>query len=156
MFIDVSKGQESSVPLTRDRGKQTVPRAFSGYNRGGEQFSHGLFLILMVDGDKDWLKRTPEEKKAVRGLVRFVRMGQSGHFMVAFVNIKGHRIYLSGTYGADGLLKDVPHAVYELGLDLPPELYEAWAKGGGHNSAGSEAEAMHRWAQENLKRLRNQ
>lgn len=126
-----------------------------GLNRSGEQFSHGLFLLLMVDGSKDWLRRTPEEKKAVRGLVRFVRMHQFGHFMMARLTVTGHKLSLSGTYGSDGLLLDVPKEVFELGLDLPSELYEAWAKGGGHNSAGSEARVMHKWGLDNMKRLRN-
>ena len=122
----------------------------SGYNRHGEQYAHGLFLILMVDGSKEFSQR---DRKAVRGLVRFVKMGQLGQFMMAKVKIKSHQIVLSGAYGADGLLKDVPGDVYALGLDLPPELYEKWAKSDGHNSTGNEEPAMRKWAKENLTKL---
>lgn len=138
------------------RCKLFIQISKSGYNRHGEQYAHGLFLILMTDGSKEYFKRTVEEKKAVRGLVRFVKMGQLGHFMMARVKIKGHDISLSGDYGADGLLKEVPGEVYELGLLLPSELYELWAKDDtGHNSAGSEGSAIRKWAKENLARLRN-
>lgn len=118
-----------------------------GYNRHGEQFCHGYFLILMA--------RENGDRKDVRGLIRFVRMGQLGHFMMARLTVKKHKLSLSGSYGADGLIMTVPDEVFELGLPLPTELYEAWAKGDGWNSAGSEAPLMTKWAKENFKRLRN-
>jgi hypothetical protein len=61
---------------------------------------------------------------------------------------------LSGCYGADGLLRDVPSEVFALGTPLPQELYDAWNKGGGHNSSGSEELLMQEWAKKNLKQLR--
>lgn len=56
------------------------------------------------------------------------------------------KIHLSGAYGADGLIRDVPPEVYALGVDMPKELHEKWNKGGGHNSVGSEAPDMDAWA----------
>lgn len=111
----------------------------------GEQRARGFFLVLMSPDDDARLSGVE-----FRGLVRSVEMRQSGHFMTGQLEVKVgpdvHRIRLSGAYGADGLVRDVPRAVYELGKPLPVELREAWNKGGGHNSAGSEAGAMDAWA----------
>ena len=89
----------------------------------------------------------------VRAVVRDVALRQLGHWMTGQVRISGHPVSLSGAYGADGLTREVPRAVFELGVPLPPELYEAWSKGGGHNSAGSAAPDMAQWARDNLKAL---
>ena len=71
--------------------------------------------------------------------------------MMARLTVKGHKLSLSGSYGADGLTKDVPKEVYELGVDLPDELRKAWSEGGGWNSAGSEGPKMFEWAQSIMK-----
>lgn len=123
----------------------------SGYRRDGQGFAHGRFLILMYPPMPFPFPKDQERPK-VRGLVRHVRMWQSGHYMVAFVRIKGHRIYLSGTYGSDGLINDVPQEVYDLGTDLPQELYDMWAKGGGWNSSGKEGPSMQKWGEELMKK----
>jgi hypothetical protein len=86
----------------------------------------------------------------LRAIVRYVRLRQLGHFMMGSARVGKTRLTLSGSYGHDGLPVTVPDEVYEAGAPLPPELYEAWNKGGGWNSAGSEAEAMRRWAKQNL------
>jgi hypothetical protein len=86
----------------------------------------------------------------LRGIVRYVRMRQFGQFMMGSAKVGKTRLVLSGSYGSDGLPKSVPDEVYEMGLPLPQELYEAWNKGGGWNSAGREGEAMRRWAKANL------
>lgn len=62
------------------------------------------------------------------------------------IGCTGTYISLSGAYGADGLIREVPAEIYKLGTDLPKELYDAWNKGDGHNSAGSEAVLMDAWA----------
>lgn len=119
-------------------------------DRQGSQHSQGAFLILMSPANLDVLggqkRRLPH-----RGLVRFVRLSQSGHFMVGSVKVRSqsgtlHTIPLSGAYGADGLIREVPNEIYSIGTDLPEELREKWNEGGGHNSAGSEASAMDAWA----------
>jgi len=117
-----------------------VTTSNSGYTRGGEQFSHGRFLVLMADDDRD------ADRTKVRGLVRFVRMRQMGHFMMARLVVAGVELSLSGAYGADGLILTVPSKVYAVGYDLPPDLYTAWANGGGWNGAGSEARKLREWA----------
>lgn len=92
------------------------------------------------------LMRPSDDRKAkIRGIVRHVKMHQIGHFMMGTMIVAGHKITLSGTYGSDGLACDVPHEVYELGVDLPDELYEAWNKGEGWNEAGKEGLAMFDW-----------
>jgi hypothetical protein len=90
----------------------------------------------------------------IRALVRFVSMEQFGHFMMGHARVHGHKITLSGSYGSDGLPDSVPDAVYEIGVPLPQELYDAWKNGGGWNGAGSEGPAMREWALAHLKELR--
>jgi hypothetical protein len=110
--------------------------------RNGQR-ARGRFLILMQPEDIaiGEISTTP-----VRALVRYVEMAQIGHFMMGTLTLKGHAISLSGAYGHDGLILDVPREVYDMGVELPADLREAWNKGGGHNSAGSEGPAMKAWA----------
>jgi hypothetical protein len=82
----------------------------------------------------------------IRAIVRYTRLRQFGHFMMGFARVNGHRLTLSGSYGSDGLPMSVPDVVYNLGTELPQDLYDAWNKGGGWNSAGSEAPSMRQWA----------
>jgi hypothetical protein len=82
----------------------------------------------------------------MRGIVRYVRMRQLGHFMMGSAVIGKHRITLSGSYGSDGLPKTVPDEVYEAGVEIPKELHDKWNTGGGWNCAGSEADDMRAWA----------
>ena len=77
-------------------------------------------------------------------------MHQCGHWMMGSARAFGHKISLSGSYGGDGLPCDVPMAVYEKATLVPKELIEAWNKGEGWNSAGTEAPAMAKWAVETL------
>jgi hypothetical protein len=86
----------------------------------------------------------------MRGIVRYVRMRQLGHFMMGSARVGKTRLTLSGSYGSDGLPTTVPDEVYEMGVALPQTLYDAWNNGGGWNTAGSEADAMRQWAKENL------
>jgi hypothetical protein len=75
--------------------------------------------------------------------------------MMGSAKLGDYQTTLSGSYGSDGLPETVPDDVYcRFGLELPDELYDAWNNGGGHNSAGSEAVAMRKWALENLKELK--
>ena len=82
----------------------------------------------------------------LRGIVRSVALRQLGHWMMGTTRIGNNTISLSGAYGQDGLPKTVPQDVWERGTPLPDDLYEAWNKGGGWNSCGSEANAMRKWA----------
>jgi hypothetical protein len=85
-------------------------------------------------------------KEKIRGIIRKVALHQLGHFMMGTARIKNHSITLSGSYGGDGLPKDVDPDIYILGTVLPDELREAWNTGGGWNSCGTEAPAMVKWA----------
>ena len=113
------------------------------YDASGQQGTRRAnFLILMQPGYN--------HKAPIRAIVRKVAMRQFGHFMMGIARIKGHSITLSGSYGADGLTCNVPQDVYDQGIVLPDDLVQAWNKGGGWNSAGSEAPMMRKWARENL------
>jgi hypothetical protein len=92
----------------------------------------------------------------LRAFVRRVAMQQVGHFMMGECRLFGTTVTLSGSYGSDGLPKTLPRAIWERGLEVPQELRDAWNKGGGHNAAGNEAEAMAEWAWENLDKLESQ
>jgi len=91
----------------------------------------------------------------IKAVVRKVALRQLGHWMMGKARIYGHNFTVSGAYGGDGLTMDVPQEVYDrLQVELPDSLVEAWNKGGGWNSAGSEAPMIREWALENLDRLR--
>jgi hypothetical protein len=110
-----------------------------GYYRGTEQcHTRAPFLILVQPMD-----RSSDE---IRALVRKVALHQCGHFMMGSARVKGHRVPISGAYGGDGLPRSVPKEVYEAAIPVPGELVDAWNKGGGWNSSGSEAPAMREWA----------
>lgn len=114
------------------------------YYRGSEQCSQrGLFLIL-IQPERATIGETcaPENTYAV---VRKVALSQCGHFMMGRANISGKWHTVSGAYGSDGLPMSVDVLPRDARL-LPRDLYDAWSKGGGWNSAGSEAPAMRAWA----------
>lgn len=138
------------------------------HDSNGETICHGKFLILMEreepfepsengmfirnDGSKFWIgQRLENPKPPVRAIVAHVKMRQSGHFMVGFASIADDKIYLSGAYGNDGLIKRVPPKIWYKGIELPFELYQLWANGGGWNSCGNEAEQLKIWAKQTFK-----
>jgi hypothetical protein len=126
---------------------------FSGYNSAGEQIrQRGLFLLFVqCDGRECQTSDCAKFKVCVRK----VAMRQLGHWMMGSANVGGKWHTVSGSYGGDGLPITVPHDIYSrLTVELPPELHEAWNKGGGWNSAGSEAAAVREWALSNLEALR--
>ena len=125
-----------------------IERTYVYYEGTTQVAGPGKFLILMQDKDAP-INAKPE----IRALVRKVKMKQCGHWMMSTNRILGHEFVLSGSYGSDGLLLQVPVEVFNIGVPLPDELYEAWNNGGGHNSAGSEATLMRIWAHENIKQL---
>jgi len=114
---------------------------------GEQRTGKGLFLILIQN------KHLPTGRGNTRAIVRKVALRQLGHFMMGSTIIKGHTISLSGAYGNNGLVVDVPTEVYEMGVEIPDELYERWNNGGGGNSCGSEAPYFKTWALENIKQL---
>lgn len=112
---------------------------YTHYRDGSQCRSRGLFLILvqLADGPASG---------EIRGIVRKVAMKQLGNFMMGRARVKGETVILSGAYGGDGLPCGVSANVFSAGVKLPDELRDAWNKGGGWNSAGSEADAMRAWA----------
>ena len=91
-----------------------------------------------------YLQKTTSHK--IRAIVRYVRMRQMGPWMMGAARVHGESITLSGSYGSDGLPCSVADEVYQIGVELPDELYQAWNTGGGWNGAGSEAKTMRAWA----------
>lgn len=116
----------------------------TGYDKDGQQYStRGKFLLLV--------QPKGDSTVPIKACVRSVTLRQCGHWMMGFAMLYRQRITVSGAYGADGLICDVPQEVYDkLRVELPKELCEAWNKGDGWNSAGKEAPAMRQWALQNL------
>jgi len=116
-----------------------------GYTRNEQQTARGLFLVLLSRG------------KELRAVVRYARMVQCGHFMMASVPVGSDRVTLSGTYGSDGLPVDGERypGAWEKGVVVPEDVAETFWKGeGGHNGAGSEGPTMKAWAKANMRQLR--
>jgi hypothetical protein len=113
--------------------------AFRYYEGTEQRTSRAPFLILAQKGDD----------KQIYAFIRLVALRQLGHWMMGSANINGKWKTVSGSYGNDGLPIDLD----ELPLDakpIPAELYDAWNKGEGWNSAGKEAPLMRDWALLNL------
>ena len=127
-----------------------IEKVLGGYDRHGQQVARrGLFLIL-VQQEAKWVDGKFVLPKEIRALVRKVALHQSGHFMVGRARAFGERIHIDGAYGSNGLPRTVSDRVFERAVPLPDDLRELWNKGGGHNSAGSEAGALREWALANL------
>lgn len=103
---------------------------------GGQHARRGHFLLLVSSDD------LPFGPDNFRAAVRKVALHQVGHFMIGYARLFGHTFVVSGTYGSDGLPMTVPHDVFLRCTPVPRALYDAWAYGGGHNSAGLEASDM--------------
>lgn len=117
------------------------------YDRYGQQKSSGAFLMLLAD----------KPGGELRAVVRHVRMEQVGQFMTGHAVVKGERVWVSGTYGHDGLPMDADKhpATWALAVKVPDELARFyWTDDSGHNSAGREGPSMRDWALANLKALR--
>ena len=142
------------------------------YYQGTSQACDGRFLMVF----------SKTGSSELRVLVRRAEMRQSGHFMTCFVNVKSEHakaeadpelkrpevirgvqhvydgyfhIWLSGAYGHDGLPIDADQypGLWEHLHPVPADLTEAFWKGGGHNSAGSEGPQMKEWAESKIKEL---
>lgn len=146
--------------------------------RYGEARSSGLFLMLCQPpmiwneyNDDGTLKKRGltfaehGEKYPIRAIVRSVQLSQFGHFMSGRMkfsarSLRGRddefpimsdvEVYVEGTYGNNGLIRDVPMPVYNIGTELPADLREKWARGDGWNSAGSEGPDIEEWAFHNM------
>ena len=153
------------------------------YDRFGSQRAAGPFLMLfsnrVIYPD---CARIASGRYAVRALVRYCRMQQCGHFMMGSVVVASrlaqaanetvpiqdrtdrwwkvrdgaYRIGLSGPYGADGLTLEAADwpGLWDQLHPLPDELVEQFWQGGGHNSAGAEGPAVHEWAAQQARQLR--
>jgi hypothetical protein len=125
----------------------------SGYNRNGEQYARGPFLIVF---SQDKYKTPGADPRALRAAVRTVSMHQCGHFMMGRTKLGQHQVTLSGSYGRDGLTCDPSEreGLWDTLLPVPKDLEDQFWAGGGHNTSGSEGPAMREWALANEKQLR--
>ena len=134
-----------------------------GYDRNGEQFARGSFLIVFSHNKFKWAEETgkhwnefPKEmERKLYACVRHVSLRQLGHWMMGTARIAGQSLTLSGSYGSDGLPCDyekLTEAARTKLTEVPTELAEEFWRGGVHNCAGSEAAAMRKWALETFKR----
>lgn len=124
-----------------------------GYTKDGAQKASGWFLLLLKPDYEVGTEAYEETKEDLRGVIRKCHMEQMGHYMMGEVRIAGDTHTVTGTYGNNGLPKSIDPEIWENAVPLPDELYDKWATGGGWNSAGSEAEAMQEWAEENFDQL---
>lgn len=129
----------------------------SGYNRDGEQFCEGKFLIIFDHpDDKDFSK-----KRELCCLVKNVHMRQVGNWMMALVTFPSYVLSLSGSYGGDGLPCS-PHSddgrnwLRQLWPRLhvvPPEIVDLFWNDNGHNSSGKNGPAIRDWATAHITEL---
>lgn len=122
-----------------------------GYDRHGQQRTAGSYLIVACSDVR------VGQHKEMRALVRYVRMHQTGHFMMGTVTVSGVKVGLSGGFGSDGL----PLSQSEVGalwphmLPVPEELATRyWTDSSGHNSVGNTSDDFRTWALNNIKVLR--
>lgn len=119
----------------------------SGYDRSGQQVRRrGLFLLFVQPKN--------DTSSPIKCVVRKVALQQIGTWMMGRARIYGHSVTVSGAYGGDGLPCHVPQEIYDRAtVMLPSELYDAWNKGSGWNSAGTKAKSVRQWALDHLEEL---
>ena len=123
----------------------TVTRG--GYDRHGQQFAHGPFLIVVLGSDTPF--------REARAFVRHARLHQCGHFMMGVAQVGKRQLHLSGSYGSDGLPKHAAQEVYDAAVPIPADIMEVWATStSGHNGPGDEYGASRRGADANISELR--
>ena len=83
-------------------------------------------------------------------VVRKVALHQLGHWMMGRVRLGAEWATVSGAYGDDGMPMNVD-VLPKDAKPLPLDLYNAWCKGEGWNSAGSEVRVMVEWAKREFK-----
>lgn len=120
----------------------------AGYNRDGNQFAQGYFLMLFCRPDaKETYEQSEHEK--LYACVRYVRLSQLGHWMMGYAHVGGKKFTLSGELGNDGL----PMSSGKFGNDpaiamgewkrllprltlLPKEIAARYWTDSGHNAVG--------------------
>lgn len=138
----------------------------ASYNRHGEQFCNGDFLIIAQDHN------SPDMKPELRCIIRYTHFEQFGNWMMGNVRVGNARLVLSGDYGSDGLPFNLTSAFQingskeeRISLEyanalflsfhkLPVKLQCALWDGGGWNQGGTERELLKKWALENEWNLR--
>ena len=128
---------------------------------GTEQHTGRQWFLLLVEPGKKVKSLSGYEYYASdmggprpRAIVRKVALGQLGHFMMGYAHAFGHKIPCTGDYGNLGLICSVDKDVYDKAVELPEEVYQAWATDTtGWNSAGKSGVPLRKWAIENFSEL---
>jgi hypothetical protein len=133
-----------------------IRKSQGGYNRHGEQFARGSFLMIFAHNEFKaaeelgipWSEVNLDGRK-LYACVRHVSLKQMGAWMMGTARIAGQSVTVSGSYGSDGLPMDyeelTPAGRQKL-VEVPKDLADKYWAGGGWNSSGSEAPAMKEWA----------
>jgi hypothetical protein len=116
-------------------------KARTWYTRDGSQRSSGSYLLLAY-GHAD-----QHPNPQLYGAIRTVRMAQCGNFMMATFTLVNYPIYISGSYGSDGLPERVPTTVLQAMHALPQEIASAYWD--------SDHTRVREWARANARELRS-
>jgi len=117
-------------------------------------------FLAVFSGTETYPEPHPETGRQLPilyAVVRSVTLSQCGHWMMGSLQLAGEAVTVSGAYGSDGLPGDLDklseaqrRLLVEVPFDLAVEFWSGW----GWNSAGKEAPAMRKWAQEHIRQLR--
>lgn len=121
-----------------------ISHSRSYYKADGTQCAQRAPFLLLIQPKQATIAETCAASNTY-AIVRRVALRQLGHFMMGRANIGGQWRSVSGAYGNDGLPMEVDTLPADA-VKLPADLYAQWNTGGGHNSAGSEAQAMREFA----------
>lgn len=116
-------------------------------------------FLAVFSGTETYPEPHPEtgQLPILYAVVRSVTLSQCGHWMMGSLQLAGEAVTVSGAYGSDGLpgdLDKLSEAQQRLLVEVPFDLAVEFWSGGGWNSAGKEAPAMRKWAQEHIRQLR--
>jgi len=119
------------------------------YDRDGQQRARRAPFLILLQPKQATIAETCKAENTY-AIVRSVALRQLGHWMMGVARVEGRSVSVSGAYGHDGLPCSFDFLPKDA-VQLPKELYEAWAKGGGWNSSGTEGNLLRNWARETFK-----
>lgn len=127
-----------------------------GRNTGHTQHTGRQWFLILVQpgymveglsGYKHYISSAADMDNKPRALVRKVALSQFGPWMMGTARAFGERITCTGDYGNSGLVCTVSRELYEKAIELPEEIYQAWAQDTtGWNDAGASGPILRAWA----------